>query len=324
MTFHSIERLGPPFHSVSEYCVVIPKEGELIIPNKEWKILFFLQANCLLEIDQSTTLQIKSGDILIVPQRCLQHYRLTKENGNPRLHLFKILLVFPALPDAGPSVSKQRPLNGDPEADLTAFVRHHFSEIRHLPAQQATTNQEIAVKEIMLAVRREAEQQRTGIRHRVRGLSTNLLVHVARRLHETPIGIAPVGGGHDAVVNHTKEYLLHNFARSLTLGEIAWNVKLSEEHLARVFRKVTGQTVFDYLCVVRLENVKTLLINSSLTLTEIATRTGFGSLSLLSRNFKQHIGLPPSIYREQRAHCVSWSSDTALPDTASSGKAPQK
>ena len=81
---------------------------------------------------------------------------------------------------------------------------------------------------------------------------------------------------------------------------------MSEEHLARVFRKVTGQTVFDYLRTIRLENAKTLLIDSSRTLSEIAALTGFGSLSLFSRNFSQYVGQSPSAYRQARAQRVQW------------------
>jgi AraC-like DNA-binding protein len=107
-------------------------------------------------------------------------------------------------------------------------------------------------------------------------------------------------------VVQAKEFLIRNHARDLTLGEVAWSVKKSEEHLARIFRRVTGQTVFDYLRTVRLEMAKTLLINSEKTLTEIASATGFGSLALFSRSFKQYVGINPSGYRQQRSQAVRW------------------
>lgn len=107
-------------------------------------------------------------------------------------------------------------------------------------------------------------------------------------------------------MNQAKEFMRRNFARALTLGEIAWHVKVSEEHLARVFRRVTGQTVFDYLRTVRLEHAKTLLINSNGTISEIAVQSGFGSLALFSRNFSHYVGQSASHYREARAQTVLW------------------
>ena len=302
MIFHSIEQLGKPFVSVSELGLVIQREGEMRVKNEEVKVLFFLQADCLQEIDGFGAFPVKAGDICVVPRTCVQHYRLANPRQSERLHVLKISLKLPPLPAPGQPPSKA-PVKGNPESDLGAFCQHHFTEIRHLPSAQ-----DARMQEIMLAIRREAEEHRAGIRHRVRALCTNLIVHVARRLHDVPAVAKTSATGHGFVVNQAKEYLRRNYAKALTLGEVAWHAKMSEEHLARVFRKVTGQTVFDYLRTVRLENAKTLLIDSSQTLTEIAAATGFGSLSLFSRNFSQYVGQSPSRYRQERARAVRWSS----------------
>jgi AraC-like DNA-binding protein len=300
MIFHSIERLGAPFTSVSELGLVIADGSELLVRNTETKLLFFLQADCEQEIEGVGVFPVKTGDICVVPRRCIQHYRQTTAKDSARIHVLKMFLSPPALPAPG-RPAERSPNHGDPEADLTAFVRHHLTEIRHLPGAQ-----DARMQEIMLAIRREAEEHRAGIRHRVRALCTNLVVHVARLLHDGPAEPKNTAAGHGFAANQAKEYLRRNFAKSLTLGEVAWHTKVSEEHLARIFRKVTGQTVFDYLRTIRLEAAKTLLINSSKTLTEIAAETGFGSLSLFSRNFGKYIGQSPSAYRQARAQRVRW------------------
>ncbi len=300
MTFHSIERLGRPFVSVSELGLVIPQHGEILVNNPEVKILFFLHADCVQEIDQGGIFPIRTGDILIIPRVCRQHYRNVSVQGSPRIHVLKLSLNTPPLPPPGHETSR-RATKANPEADLSAFAQHHLTEIRHLPGAQ-----DAPMREILLAIRREAEEHRPGIRHRVRALCTNLLVHVARRSHESPPPRKAKAPGHGFVVNQAKEFLLRNFARPLKLGDVAWHVKMSEEHLARIFRKVTGQTIFDYLLTVRLESAKTLLIDSSYTLTEIAQRTGFSSLSLFSRNFGRYVGVSASRYRGQLAQRTHW------------------
>jgi AraC-like DNA-binding protein len=300
MIFHSIERLGAPFASVSELGLVIANDSELLVRNNELKLLFFLQADCEQEIEGFGTFPVKTGDICVVPRTCIQHYRQTAAKDSARIHVLKIFMSPPPLPAPGRPAERSSN-HGDPEADLTAFVRHHFTEIRHLPGAQ-----DARMQEIMLAIRREAEDHRAGIRHRVHALCTNLVVHVARLLHDGPAAAKTTAAGHGFAANQAKEYLRRNFAKPLTLGEIAWHTKVSEEHLARIFRKVTGQTVFDYLRTIRLETAKTLLINSSKTLTEIAAETGFGSLSLFSRNFSKYIGQSPSAYRQARAQRVRW------------------
>lgn len=302
MTFHSIERLGAPFSTVSELGFVIPDDSDVTVQNPERKLLFFLQADCTGEIEGFGVFPVKTGDILVVPRRCVQHYRVTRAGESAKVHALKIAFALPPLAPAG-SAGASAPVRGNPESDLGAFVRHHFRQIRHLPGAQTAPMQEI-----LRAIRRDIEEHPTGIRHRVRALSTNLVVHVARMVHESATPQKSAEPGQGSLVNQVKEYLLRNYARPLTLGEIAWHVRKSEEHVARVVRKVTGQTVLGYLRTVRLERAKTLLINSDKTLTEIARLSGFGSLALFSRNFTLYVGRSASAYRQERSKVVKWKS----------------
>ncbi|MBM3874483.1 MAG: helix-turn-helix domain-containing protein [Verrucomicrobia bacterium] len=300
MTFHSVERLGAPFSAVSELGVVIPADGEVSFLNQERKLLFYLQGNCTGAIDGVGSFPIQAGDVLVVPCRCRQRYRMDRPRQSPRLHLLKIAFALPplAVPDGRmPTLHVQ----GNPEEDLSVFARHHFQQVRHLPGAQTAPMQEI-----LRAIRREAEGHHPGIRHRVRALSTNLMVLVARMVHERTVPVMTGAGAQVPMVNQVKEFLLRNHARELSLAEIAWHVRKSEEHIARVFRRVTGQTVFDYLRTIRLESAKTLLIDSDKTLTEIARLTGFGSLALFSRNFTHYVGRTASSYRQERARLVQW------------------
>jgi AraC-like DNA-binding protein len=303
MTFHSIERLLPPFHSVSEVGLVIPPlgKGETSVENGEFKLLFFLEANCLMSIDGTDTYSVNSGDILVMPRTGSQRYRVVEKRQLCRVHAVKITFLLPPLPPRHAPASRGRAIAGDPEQNLKSFVQHHFSETRHLPHAQNP-----AMREIMRGVRAEAEQYGTGIRHRVSALCTNLVVHVARSLHAPTLSASNAGTGYGSFVNQTKEFLLRNFSRELTLGEIAWHVRKSEEHLARVFQKATGQTIFDYLRTVRLENAKTMLIDSDKTLTEISSAAGFSSLALFSRNFSRYVGQNASTYRKNRSLTALW------------------
>lgn len=177
MTFNSMERLEPPFRSVAELGSVIPVGGGIVVANREWKLLFYLQADCVQEIEGWGEFPTKTGDVLILPRVCRQRYRLNAGSGAPaRVHVTKITLSLPPL---DPGEKRPPEADNDPERDLSSFIRHYFSETRHLAAGQTAPMQEILV-----AIRREMEEHRPGIRHRIRGLSTNLLVHLARKLYE--------------------------------------------------------------------------------------------------------------------------------------------
>jgi transcriptional regulator GlxA family with amidase domain len=114
--------------------------------------------------------------------------------------------------------------------------------------------------------------------------------------HSTP-GKIPERKGSGLLVDSAKEYIMKNLHTKLTLGDIAWKVGKGEEHLARVFKKETGQSVFDFVREMRIEQAKIHLYDTSKSLTYIATATGFSSLSFFSRTFKTIAGMSPSQYR---------------------------
>lgn len=295
MTFNSIERIGAPFHSVAETGFVIPRHGQVEVNNSEFKLLCFLAADCVLTVPEAGEWRLRNGDVLVVPRACRQVYRCGGRASDGQVHALKITFSL-AAGTGGAERAGVRSGSADPERELAGFALHHFRDIRHVAAPRGGD-----FESMLRAIRREAEQHQAGLRHRIHALCADLTVQVARLLHVVPRQIQEARPGPVLIVNQAKEFLMREMGRDLTLAEVAWQVKKSEEHLARVFRKVTGQTIFDYLRIIRLESAKTRLINSDKTLTEIATLCGFSSLALFSRNFSQHVGQSPSAYRQASA-----------------------
>jgi LacI family transcriptional regulator len=72
---------------------------------------------------------------------------------------------------------------------------------------------------------------------------------------------------------------------------------LSRRVLERRFTRAVGRTPHAEILRVQLNQVKTLLRESGLTLEEIAERTGFAHVEYLSAVFRKKEGMPPSRYR---------------------------
>ena len=72
-------------------------------------------------------------------------------------------------------------------------------------------------------------------------------------------------------------------------------------HLCRIFRKEYGISPVGYVNAIRIERAKLLLRDTELTVSEIALRTGFDSLSYFSRRFRQITGQCPTAFREAAA-----------------------
>lgn len=79
---------------------------------------------------------------------------------------------------------------------------------------------------------------------------------------------------------------------------------VSEAHFARSFKEAFGLPPHRYLLTRRIEKGKTLLRDTDLPITEIAFRTGWGSLGTFGRTFRDITGESPGTIRERAKAAV--------------------
>ncbi len=105
----------------------------------------------------------------------------------------------------------------------------------------------------------------------------------------------------DEIIQKTVYYINENMERELTVDEISHNVNISKSSLYRSFHNYFNCTVSQYVNRKRIEKAMSLLSESSLSIEEIALRTGFSSGSYFSKMFKKEKGISPLKYRKQRS-----------------------
>lgn len=69
-------------------------------------------------------------------------------------------------------------------------------------------------------------------------------------------------------------------------------------YLSSLFSEVEGTTVEKYFIAQKIEKVKELLVYDELSLSEIAIRLNYSSVSYLSNQFKKITGLTPSYFKQ--------------------------
>lgn len=94
-------------------------------------------------------------------------------------------------------------------------------------------------------------------------------------------------------IKHVIEYINEHFSEPICLESLAEICGITKYHLAREFKKHTGQTVFSYLNSLRCKNAE-LCISEGMSVTEAAYTSGFESLSYFSRTYKKKMGASPS------------------------------
>ena len=96
------------------------------------------------------------------------------------------------------------------------------------------------------------------------------------------------------------DYIKRNYAKKLTLEEVAGNVYLSPSYFSKLFKEGLNISFNNYLNKVRIDNSKRLLLNSKIELIDIPALTGFEDQSYFSKVFKKMTGVTPIKYRQRQ------------------------
>ena len=83
-----------------------------------------------------------------------------------------------------------------------------------------------------------------------------------------------------------------------SLSSCAERFNISQQTMRRKFKEATGQTLSNYMTVLRIEHAKNLLVSSSLDINAICEQCGYLDLSSFIRLFKAETGVSPGKYRE--------------------------
>ncbi|KRG13234.1 AraC family transcriptional regulator [Lederbergia galactosidilytica] len=102
--------------------------------------------------------------------------------------------------------------------------------------------------------------------------------------------------------------LRENYHESISIENAAKMVNLSPNHFCKVFKKVTGKTLIEYLNMLRINEAERMLVETDWPIMEIAEKVGYESVTYFGRVFKQIKSMPPSakrkILREQEKSLI--------------------
>lgn len=94
-------------------------------------------------------------------------------------------------------------------------------------------------------------------------------------------------------IKKVMKYVNDRYTEHISLDTLASLCGVSKCHLAREFKKTTGQTVFAYINTLRCKKAD-LLISEGKSVTAAALDAGFENLSYFSRTYKKIMGVSPS------------------------------
>ncbi|AZN43155.1 AraC family transcriptional regulator [Paenibacillus albus] len=103
------------------------------------------------------------------------------------------------------------------------------------------------------------------------------------------------------IVSRIKQIIAEQYRDpNLNLSLLAEEFQMSHVYLGRIFKESTGQSVVEHITSVRMEHVKRLLDETSMTTREIVEQCGWEDSNYFYILFKKHFGIPLSQYRLMR------------------------
>ena len=158
------------------------------------------------------------------------------------------------------------------------------------------------VLSLLNGIAAEMRTQDPGYRTMILTKLTRLLIFCQRFRRHTN---ADTSSSLSASATHQKvsevaSYISSHYAEASSLDTVAKHFFMSKSYLSRIFRQATGYTVNEYINASRIQESRRLLVESDLSVTQIAEAVGYESITYFEKIFRSHTGISPLKYRKQQ------------------------
>ena len=152
--------------------------------------------------------------------------------------------------------------------------------------------------DLMAAIMRLPVAKAAG---RITGLLDVLQVLAGSRVEARPLASPyfqpALGKKTEGRIGKVFQYLHRHSGERVALADVAALINLSESAFCKFFKRTTGKTFSDYVSDIRIGHACRLLAESDDSISEIAFRSGFESLTYFNRVFLRKKGTRPREFR---------------------------
>lgn len=280
---HALTQLDKKQHGTLEFPVeyyyVDCKHPRYQMPfhwHNEWELLRVLDGTFQICVDDDKY-SLHAGDILLMHGGMLH-------GGQPNDGVYECL-VFD-LHGLFRTVDMVKPY-------LRSFYRQNFIPQCWFPAGQDDSLHTI-VAELMEAITTEYKELDTLVG--IGRLFVWILKNKRYRIAQEPSysGIQRI-----QMLKSVLEYIETHYETNISLEDLAQIAGMNTKYFCRVFRSMTHNSPMDYVNFYRIEQAAWLLGKSELSITEVASKCGFGDSSYFTKVFKKYKGDTPKEFRQR-------------------------
>lgn len=104
---------------------------------------------------------------------------------------------------------------------------------------------------------------------------------------------------HSPLTQKVIEYINQHYKESLRLSDLAAHVGVNEYYLSHFFKNDVGFSPMQYVILRRIGEAQNLLINTDMSITNIAVSVGYNNSNYFQNVFRKTFGMTPGEYRQK-------------------------
>ena len=151
------------------------------------------------------------------------------------------------------------------------------------------------IKALFLSIRREFEEKQSDYITLVNNYISAIFILFSRAYSHT-------GFSKKEKQSHQKllkaiEYIDAHYKEEIKLDEIADEISYSRCYFSTLFKKNMGMSLWDYICIKRIEEALTQIKTTEKSILDIALDCGFNNTVNFNKIFKKYTNVAPSTFR---------------------------
>ena len=152
------------------------------------------------------------------------------------------------------------------------------------------------VKRLILTIRREMENKKGDYITFVCNYISAILILISRSYKNAKIS-QKEKQNYQRLIQAIK-YIDTHFKENITLDGISQKVGYSRCYFSSIFKKCMGMSIWDYICIKRIEEALTLIKTTDKNIADIALDCGFNNAVNFNKLFKKYTNVTPNFFRK--------------------------